>query len=141
MKLLHKGGEKGDRPHLPERPATNLRSVPGFAQMGPVPFFQAEEHLMLEFDEGDEALRPQLQDRPGAEVRRRHEEPPPLAKLGGRTWGRQKEAVEAAVTDLAADMIEIQAARACRRASRFPPTPSGSRSSMPRSPTTKPPTN
>jgi len=32
-------GGKGDRSNLPERPATNLRSVPGFAQIGPVPFF------------------------------------------------------------------------------------------------------
>jgi len=32
-------GEKGDRHHLPERPATHLRSVPGFAQMVSVPFF------------------------------------------------------------------------------------------------------
>ncbi len=37
--------EKGDSPHLPERPATNLRSVPGFAQMGTVPFFQLDQHL------------------------------------------------------------------------------------------------
>jgi len=29
---------KGDRSNLPERPATNLRSVPGCAQIGPVPF-------------------------------------------------------------------------------------------------------
>jgi hypothetical protein len=28
-----------DGPHLPERPATNLRSVPGFAQMGTVPWY------------------------------------------------------------------------------------------------------
>ena len=34
--------EKGDRPNLPQRPATNLRSVPGCAQIGPVPFFAAE---------------------------------------------------------------------------------------------------
>ncbi|MGD0899421.1 MAG: ACT domain-containing protein, partial [Thermoguttaceae bacterium] len=32
--------EKGDSPRLPERPATNVPSVPGFAQMGTVPFFQ-----------------------------------------------------------------------------------------------------
>ncbi len=32
------GRGKGDSPHLPERPTTNLRSVPGFAQMGTVPF-------------------------------------------------------------------------------------------------------
>jgi len=31
-------GGKGDRSNLPERPTTNLRSVPGFAQIGPVPF-------------------------------------------------------------------------------------------------------
>jgi len=31
-------GEKGDWSNLPERPATNLRSVPGGAQIGPVPF-------------------------------------------------------------------------------------------------------
>jgi hypothetical protein len=31
--------EKGDWSNLPERPATNLRSVPGFAQIVPVPFF------------------------------------------------------------------------------------------------------
>jgi hypothetical protein len=35
-------GEKGDWYNLPERPATNLRSVPGFAQIVPVPFFPQE---------------------------------------------------------------------------------------------------
>ena len=34
------GEEEGGGPHLPERPATELRSVPGFAQMGTVPFFR-----------------------------------------------------------------------------------------------------
>ena len=29
---------KGDKSNLPERPATNLRSMPGCAQIGPVPF-------------------------------------------------------------------------------------------------------
>ena len=32
--------------------------------------------------------------------------------IGGRMWVRQKEAAEQAVTDLAADMLELQAARA-----------------------------
>ena len=32
-------GKKGDRHRLPGRPATNLRSVPGFAQTEPVPLF------------------------------------------------------------------------------------------------------
>jgi acetyltransferase len=35
-------GKKGDSPHLPERPATNVPSVPGFAQMGTVPLFSAK---------------------------------------------------------------------------------------------------
>jgi hypothetical protein len=33
-------GEREDSPHLPERPATNLRSVPSFTPMGTVPLFQ-----------------------------------------------------------------------------------------------------
>jgi DNA polymerase-3 subunit delta' len=35
--------EKGDSPHLPERPATKLRSVPGCTEMGTVPFFPDDE--------------------------------------------------------------------------------------------------
>jgi len=42
-----RGPEKGDSPHLPERPATNLRSVPGFAQMGTVPFFRPSHQAMV----------------------------------------------------------------------------------------------
>jgi hypothetical protein len=34
--------EKGDSPHLPERPATNVPLVPGCAQMGTVPFFRPQ---------------------------------------------------------------------------------------------------
>ncbi len=39
---------------------------------------------------------------------------PTLAKIGGKNWLRQKEAAESAVTDLAAQMLEIQAERAAR---------------------------
>ena len=38
---------KGDWSNLPERPATNLRSVPGYAQIGPVPF-SADETVTME---------------------------------------------------------------------------------------------
>ncbi len=31
--------KRGDGANSPERPATNLRSVPGFVQIGPVAFF------------------------------------------------------------------------------------------------------
>ena len=35
---------------------------------------------------------------------------PTLARLGGRAWERQKGKVQAAVSDLAAEMLELQAA-------------------------------
>jgi len=45
MVLVHGEEEEGGSPHLPERPATNLRSVPGFAPMGTVPFFRPSRAL------------------------------------------------------------------------------------------------
>ncbi len=66
---------------------------------------------------------------------------PTLAHIGGRNWQRQKEAAQAAVTDLAADMLDLQAARACGRASALPPKRPGSASSTRRSPTWKRPTS
>ena len=46
---------------------------------------------------------------------------PRLATIGGRTWVRQKQAAEKAVVDLAADMLELHAARAARPGIAFPP--------------------
>ena len=46
---------------------------------------------------------------------------PRLATIGGRTWMRQKQAAEKAVVDLAADMLELHAARAARPGIAFPP--------------------
>ncbi len=37
-----------------------------------------------------------------------------LARLGGRLWEKQKKRVESAVTDMAAEMLELQAVRASR---------------------------
>jgi transcription-repair coupling factor (superfamily II helicase) len=47
--------------------------------------------------------------------------PPTLHKLGGRRWAGEKRAMEAAVRDLAASMLETQAARECRPGLSFPP--------------------
>ena len=44
MTFTLQGAGKGDSPHLPERPATNLRSVPGCAQMGTVPVTVFQTH-------------------------------------------------------------------------------------------------
>ena len=46
---------------------------------------------------------------------------PKLAKIGGTLWARQKAAVEQAVADMAADMIQLQARRAQRPGIAFPP--------------------
>ena len=46
---------------------------------------------------------------------------PKLAKVGGTLWQRQKEAVERAVADMAADMIQLQARRESRPGVAFPP--------------------
>ena len=46
---------------------------------------------------------------------------PKLAKIGGTLWERQKQAVQKAVADMAADMIRLQATRASRPGIAFPP--------------------
>jgi len=82
---------------------------------------QVEEHLVLEFQEGVKLYVPSskiylVQKYVGGTRAR-----PRLAKLGGRLWGRQKRAAEEAVTDLAAEMLDLQAARASRPGISFPP--------------------
>lgn len=46
---------------------------------------------------------------------------PKLAKIGGTLWAKQKRAVERAVADMAADMLQIQAVRSQRPGRAFPP--------------------
>ena len=75
---------------------------------------QVEEHLILEFQGETKIYVPAskielVQKYVGGAKSR-----PTLAKIGGRSWIRQKEAAEEAVTDLAADMLDMQAARATR---------------------------
>ncbi|HID78651.1 MAG TPA: transcription-repair coupling factor [Planctomycetaceae bacterium] len=80
-----------------------------------------EEHLVIEFAGGTRVYVPSskvglVQKYVGGSKAR-----PKLAKIGGRLWSRQKKNVESAVTDLAAEMLEIQAARASRPGIPFPP--------------------
>jgi transcription-repair coupling factor (superfamily II helicase) len=75
---------------------------------------QVEEHLVLEFHGRTKLYVPSskialVQKYVGSSKSR-----PTLARLGGRTWSRQKARVEQAVTDLAAEMLEVQAARTSR---------------------------
>ncbi len=75
---------------------------------------QVEEHLVLEFHGRTKLYVPSskiglVQKYVGPTKGRVR-----LARLGGRTWGRQKDRVREAVDDMAADMLELQAARASR---------------------------
>ncbi|MCA9189042.1 MAG: transcription-repair coupling factor [Pirellulaceae bacterium] len=82
---------------------------------------QVEEHLILEFAESTKLYVPVtkielVQKYVGGSKAR-----PRLAKLGGKTWARQKQAAEAAVTDMASDLLEIQAQRLARPGIAFGP--------------------
>lgn len=73
-----------------------------------------EEHLRLEFHGGTKIFVPTakiglVQKYVGGSKSR-----PSLAKIGSKTWVRQKQAAEKAVVDLAADMLQMQAERASR---------------------------
>lgn len=74
----------------------------------------AEEHLEIEFDGGTRIYVPAIkidlvQKYVGGTKTR-----PTLAKIGGKTWAKQKEAAEEAVKDLAVEMLEVQAMRSSR---------------------------
>ena len=81
---------------------------------------RAEEHLELEYHGGTKIYVPAAKIElvqkyvggKGAKVL--------LAHIGGKAWVRQKEAAQKAVTDLAAEMIELQAARDARPGIAFP---------------------
>jgi transcription-repair coupling factor (superfamily II helicase) len=75
---------------------------------------QHEEHLEIEFDGGTRLFVPALkidlvQKYVGGTKTR-----PTLAKIGGKSWLKQKQAAETAVHDLAVEMLEMQAIRASR---------------------------
>ncbi len=81
---------------------------------------QAEEHLVIEFANDTKVFVPTskielVQKYVGGSKKSR----PTLAHVGGRHWPKQKAAARAAVTDLAAEMLELQAARAMRPGIRF----------------------
>ncbi len=80
----------------------------------------AEEHLELEFHGGTRIYVPSskielVQKYVGARKTK-----PSLARIGGKAWIRQKQAAEKAVVDLAADMLQLQAARSARPGIAFP---------------------
>jgi len=81
----------------------------------------AEEHLEIEFHGGTKIYVPSSKIELVQKYVGGAKAKPSLGKIGGRTWARQKAAAEAAVTDLAVEMLEMQASRAARPGIVFPP--------------------
>ena len=81
---------------------------------------QSEEHLEIEFHGGTKIFVPAtnielVQKYVGGTKSR-----PTLARIGGRSWSRQKEKAAEAVNDLAQEMLELHAMRASRPGIAFP---------------------
>jgi transcription-repair coupling factor (superfamily II helicase) len=80
-----------------------------------------EEHLILEFREGTRVYVPASKIDLVQKYVGGARTDPELSKFGGTAWQRKKETVEAAVIDLASDMIELQALRESKPGIALPP--------------------
>jgi transcription-repair coupling factor (superfamily II helicase) len=80
----------------------------------------AEEHLILEFREGVRVYVPASKIDLVQKYVGGAKTDPELSKLGGLGWQRKKEKVEAAVLDLAAEMVDLQALREAQPGTAFP---------------------
>ena len=80
----------------------------------------AEEHLEVEFNGGTRIYVPTSKIDLVQKYVGGRKATPKLATIGGKAWLRQKQAAERAVTDLAVEMIELQAARSARPGILFP---------------------
>lgn len=81
---------------------------------------RAEEHLELEFDGGTKIFVPASKIDLVQKYVGGAKSKPNLAKIGSPTWAKKKESVEAAVLDMASDMLDLQAARAVRPGIAYP---------------------
>jgi transcription-repair coupling factor (superfamily II helicase) len=80
----------------------------------------SEEHLILEFREGVRLYVPASKIDLVQKYVGGAKADPDLSRLGGTSWQRKKERVEAAVLDLASDMVELQALRESQPGVPFP---------------------
>jgi transcription-repair coupling factor (superfamily II helicase) len=80
-----------------------------------------EEHLILEFREGTRVYVPVSRIELVQKYVGGSRTEPELSKLGGTSWARKKDRVEAAVLDLASDMIDLQALREAQPGIAYPP--------------------
>lgn len=80
----------------------------------------AEEYLTLEFADRATLHVPATQIDMVSKYIGGFEGRPPLSKLGGKRWEKQKEQVEDAVKDMAGELLRVQAARQAIPGIRFP---------------------
>jgi len=83
--------------------------------------FAKEEHLLLEFRGGVHVYVPASKIDLVQKYVGGSKTEPELSKFGGTGWARRKERVEAAVHDMAAEMLQLQAVRAAQPGLAFPP--------------------
>ena len=82
---------------------------------------QAEEHMALEFRDGVRIFVPVSLIHLVQKYVGPTKVAPELSKIGGTSWAKKKQQVAGAVADLAADMIQLQAARAAKPGMSCPP--------------------
>jgi transcription-repair coupling factor (superfamily II helicase) len=80
----------------------------------------SEEHLILEFREGTRVYVPVSKIDLVQKYVGGARTDPELSKLGGTRWQRTKDRVEAAVMDMASDMVELQAVRESQPGMAYP---------------------
>src|SRR5262249_51507799 len=81
----------------------------------------AEEHLILEFRDGVRVFVPVSKIDLVQKYVGGGNTQPELSKLGGTSWQNRKARVQAAVLDLASDMIQLQALREAQPGIAYPP--------------------
>ncbi len=81
---------------------------------------QTEEHLILEFAGGTRVYVPASKIDLVQKYVGGSKSDPELSKLGGVSWQRKKDRVQAAVLDLASEMLELQAMRESKPGVAFP---------------------
>ena len=101
----------------------------------------AEETLLLEFAEGTKLFVPIAKIDLVQKYVGGGKAEPAVSKIGSSAWEKRKTRVAEAVVDLAAELIDIQAAPASRGSPTPPRTATGWPSSRPPSPTRRPPTS
>jgi transcription-repair coupling factor (superfamily II helicase) len=77
------------------------------------------EHLTIEYDGGTKIYVPASRIGLVQRYVGGTKTQPRLAKIGGQAWVRQKQAAETAVTDMAVELLEMQAERTARRGIQF----------------------